>query len=240
MSSGDLPALTIRQSLKAQRLRIVVRAEAVELVIPKGYSERDALRFLEQNKPWVLAKLEEVRQRMHRVPLKPALIAPDGTIPFQGVEVRAERIDSPRKRLSVRLHEHHGFEFHVPEGMDPTEELLKAGLFTVVRPWLEAATLRHIEVLSALDGLDPRFIRVKRMRSRWGSCGPRGDINLNWILAFMPPEILEYVVFHELCHLRHRNHSEAFWSLVATRIPDWRRRRDWLKREGGLWVARFG
>lgn len=240
MSSGDFPALTIRQSPKARRLRIVVRPEAVELVIPKGGSEREALRFLEQHKPWVLSKLEEVRRRMGAIPQKPTLIAPDGTIPFQGLALRAEEVKAHGKRFMVRFNEQTGFEFHLPEGLSPSEDLLKAGLFAAVKPWLDATVRRHIEALVSLEALDPRIIRIKRMRSRWGSCGPQGDINLNWILAFMPPEILEYVVFHELCHLRHRNHSEAFWSLVATRIPDWRRRRDWLKREGGYWIARFG
>ncbi len=240
MSSSELPLLTIRQSLKARRLRIVVRPDAVELVIPKGGSEREALRFLEQHKPWVLSKLEEVRKRMGATPEKPALIAPDGTIPFQGLAIRAAEVKASGKRFRVRFDENQGFEFHLPEGLLPSDELLKAGLFAAVRPWMDAAVRRHIEALVGLEALDPRMIRIKRMRSRWGSCGPRGDINLNWILAFMPPEILEYVVFHELCHLRHRNHSEAFWQLVATRIPDWRRRRDWLKREGAFWIARFG
>lgn len=240
MSSGEFPALTIRQSLKARRLRIVVRPEKVELVIPKGGSEREALRFLEQHKPWVLAKLEEVRQRMGAVPEKPTLIAADGTIPFQGMMLRAEEVKASGKRFRVQFEAHEGIRFHVPEGVTSSEDLLKAGLFVAVRPWLDAAVRRHIKALVDLEVLNPRMIRIKRMRSRWGSCGPRGDINLNWILAFMPPEILEYVVFHELCHLRHRNHSEAFWSLVATRIPDWRRRREWLKREGAFWLARFG
>ena len=240
MSAGEFPALTIRQSLKARRLRIVVRPEAVELVIPRGGSEREALRFLEQNKIWVLSKLEEVRKRVKAVPEKPMLIAEDGTIPFQGVRLTAKELKTSGQRLRVRLMAQSGFEFLVPEGQSPSEDLLKAGLFAAIRPWMESAVRQQIEGWVGLEGMDPRMIRIKRMRSRWGSCGPRGDINLNWILAFMPPEILEYVVFHELCHLRHRDHSAAFWSLVATRIPDWRRRRDWLKREGAYWIARFG
>lgn len=240
MSLDEFPALTIRQSLKARRLRIVVRPDTVELVIPRGGSERAALRFLELHKPWVLSKLEEARKRLGATPEKPTLIAADGTIPFQGLHLRAQEVRISGQRLRVRFEHDAGFEFHIPEGVSPSEDHLKAGLFVAVRPWLDVAVRRHIEVLVGLENLNPRMIRIKRMRSRWGSCGPRGDINLNWILAFMPPEILEYVVFHELCHLRHRNHSEDFWSLVATRIPDWRRRRDWLKREGGHWIARFG
>lgn len=112
MSSSELPLLTIRQSLKARRLRIVVRPDAVELVIPKGGSEREALRFLEQHKPWVLSKLEEVRKRMGATPEKPALIAPDGTIPFQGLAIKAAEVKASGKRFRVRFDENQGFEFH--------------------------------------------------------------------------------------------------------------------------------
>lgn len=240
MSPGEFPVLRVRQSLKAKRLRIVIRPEMVELVIPQGFSEREAFRFFEQHRPWVIAKLDEVRNRVRTVAEKPGLIGPDGTIPFQGRALRAEEVRGSGQRLKVRFEEHSGFEFHLPEGLVPSEEQLKASLFATMRPWLEATVHTQMQSLVRLEGLNPRMIRVKRMRSRWGSCGPRGDINLNWILAFMPPEILEYVVFHEFCHLRHRNHSEAFWSMVATRVPDWKRRRDWLKKEGGVWIARFG
>ena len=78
------------------------------------------------------------------------------------------------------------------------------------------------------------------MKSRWGSCGPRNDINLNWLLAFAPPAVLEYVVVHELCHIRHRDHSARFWALVAQHLPGWAHERQWLKRQGGELLRRFG
>jgi predicted metal-dependent hydrolase len=88
-------------------------------------------------------------------------------------------------------------------------------------------------------GLLPREIRIKRMQTRWGSCGPRNDINLNWLLAFTPPSVLEYVVVHELCHIRHRNHSRDYWDLVSRHLPNWSQERRWLKAQGGELLRRF-
>lgn len=73
-------------------------------------------------------------------------------------------------------------------------------------------------------------IRIKDVRSRWGSCSSKGNLNFNWRLVLAPMEVLDYVVVHELCHLREMNHSKAFWSLVEGILPDYRKRREWLKK----------
>jgi predicted metal-dependent hydrolase len=75
-------------------------------------------------------------------------------------------------------------------------------------------------------------VRIREQRTRWGSCSARGTLSFNWRLALAPLEVLDYVVVHELCHLREPNHSSRFWRLVASRRPDWRRQRDWLTVNG--------
>jgi predicted metal-dependent hydrolase len=231
--------LVVRRSLRAKRLRIVIRPDRVELVVPHGVPERLAHQFLQENQEWVIAKFKLAQQRSAEIPINVPLLSDEGQIPFQGMDCQVRLVEITGRIMRARLLDEGGFEFRAPLTALQSETVVKSALFRVVRPWLEREIQRYIDVLGVPDGLIPREIRIKRMRSRWGSCGPRGDINLNWILAFMPPEMLEYVVYHELCHLKHRNHSDSFWSLVETRIPDWRQRRAWLKQEGGLWVARF-
>ena len=75
-------------------------------------------------------------------------------------------------------------------------------------------------------------VEIRDQRTRWGSCSPRGTLSFNWRLALAPFEVLDYVVVHELCHLREPNHSARFWRLVASRRPAWRRQRDWLTANG--------
>lgn len=75
-------------------------------------------------------------------------------------------------------------------------------------------------------------ITIRDQKTRWGSCSGRGTLSFNWRLILAPPEILDYVVVHELCHLTHMNHSKEFWSLVGSVIPDYKIRRKWLKENG--------
>ena len=77
-----------------------------------------------------------------------------------------------------------------------------------------------------------RRIRIGGQRTLWGSCSPRGTLSFNWRLALAPLEVLDYVVVHELCHLREANHSRRFWALVASRRPAYREQRAWLRELG--------
>jgi hypothetical protein len=81
-------------------------------------------------------------------------------------------------------------------------------------------------------GVSCRGVTIRDQRTRWGSCSPRGTLSFNWRLALAPFEVLDYVVVHELCHLREPNHSPRFWQLVATRRPGWREQRAWLRDHG--------
>jgi len=75
-------------------------------------------------------------------------------------------------------------------------------------------------------------IRIGDQRTLWGSCSARGTLSFNWRLVLAPLEVLDYVVVHELCHLRVPNHSKRFWRLVEARRPHWRGQRDWLREHG--------
>lgn len=84
----------------------------------------------------------------------------------------------------------------------------------------------------ALTGLSPSYVHVKELTSIWGSCTGKRGINLNVRLLYCPPEVLRYVVLHELCHLRHPNHSKDFWALVKTYDEKMKEHRAWLRQHG--------
>jgi predicted metal-dependent hydrolase len=81
-------------------------------------------------------------------------------------------------------------------------------------------------------GVSYARIQVRGQRTRWGSCSARGTLSFNWRLALAPLEVLDYVVVHEVCHLREANHSRRFWRLVESRRPGWREQRAWLREHG--------
>jgi hypothetical protein len=81
-------------------------------------------------------------------------------------------------------------------------------------------------------GVEPKRIQIRDQRSRWGSCSTTGTLSFNWRLVLAPFEVLDYVVVHELCHMREANHSGRFWKLVEARRPDWRAHKGWLDEHG--------
>jgi predicted metal-dependent hydrolase len=97
------------------------------------------------------------------------------------------------------------------------------------RSRFERSVTDHAERLS-LSGW--RRIAIRDQRTRWGSCSTSGTLSFNWRLAMAPPSVLDYVVVHELCHLRRRDHSNAFWELVERSFPGHREQRGWLRRHG--------
>ena len=77
-----------------------------------------------------------------------------------------------------------------------------------------------------------RSITIRSQKTRWGSCSSKGGLNFNWRLCLAPPEVVDYVVVHELCHLCEMNHSPAFWALVESILPDYKASRQWLRDKG--------
>ncbi|NLL78369.1 MAG: M48 family metallopeptidase [Clostridiales bacterium] len=75
-------------------------------------------------------------------------------------------------------------------------------------------------------------ITIREQKTRWGSCSSQGTLSFNWKLMLAPPAVLDYVVVHELCHLKHMNHSRDFWQAVEEVLPEYREQRRWLKEHG--------
>ena len=89
-----------------------------------------------------------------------------------------------------------------------------------------------------LIGVDYGRITIRNQKTRWGSCSGKGNLNFNCLLMLMPPDIIDYVVVHELCHIKEINHSPAFWREVAKILPDYKKAEAWLKAEGGSIMRR--
>ena len=101
------------------------------------------------------------------------------------------------------------------------------GLRKALRAWLLRAARERLEprvaALSAATGIEYSRVSIRRQRSRWGSCSVTATISLNACLLFQRPEVVDYLVIHELTHVKHMNHSARFWTAVEKHCPDWRR-----------------
>lgn len=198
-------------------MRVTVHpAGEVEVVLPRRAREREAEAAIVELRPWIerrLAEAAEVRAR---------LAARGATVDYLGVPL-ALVAEPGRTRVHRR-----GDTLLVPAG-DP-------------RPALERWYLRaaRAEVVPRLDaaaeaiGVSYRSLRIGNQRTRWGSCSSTGAMSFNWRLLLAPEAVLDYVVWHEACHLVHLDHSPRFWALLATHRPGYRAEKAWLRRHGAM------
>jgi len=89
-----------------------------------------------------------------------------------------------------------------------------------------------LEYFNQHYGFTYHRISIRNQRSRWGSCSKEGNLNFNYRIIFLPPALADYLIIHELCHLKEFNHSRAFWALVAQTIPHYQTVRRELKKNG--------
>jgi len=212
----------IRRNPRARRvvLRIVGTGDGLALTLPNGVPIADGLALVERERAWIAARLRVIPPRQ---PFADGVL-----IPFLG-EPHLIRHRPDRARGVVR----HGGAFEV--GGDA--ELLSARLTR----WLRAAALSELSARSASKanrlGKPIRGIRVREMRSRWGSCSAHGDLSYNWRLVMAPSFVIDYVAAHEVAHLAWHNHGEAFWATVATLTSGVPLARRWLRTDGSRLLA---
>ena len=107
----------------------------------------------------------------------------------------------------------------------------------VRRALMEYADLCYRErlaVLAPMVGREPGGMRVRAQKSRWGSCSSRGDLSLNYKIVMAPPQVMDYILIHELCHLYEMNHSQRFWARLKRHMPDYEEWKKWLQTNGGM------
>ncbi|MBJ7328792.1 MAG: M48 family metallopeptidase [Solirubrobacteraceae bacterium] len=213
------PAYALRRSDRARRVRVSVRDDGmVEVVLPRRAPERLADEAIVELAPWIARRRAEVEQTQ-------ALLAErDGTLPFLD-EVLTLRPEPGRTRVHRR-----GDLLLVPDhDAEPA-----------IERWYRRAARAEIEPrvaeATAAIGVESTKLTIRNQRSRWGSCSATGALSFNWRLLLAPSEILDYVVWHEACHLVHMDHSPSFWGLLAAHRPDYRQPKRWLRRHGATLV----
>lgn len=98
---------------------------------------------------------------------------------------------------------------------------------------------KRVQELAVLMGADYNRVSIKALKSRWGSCSAKRNLNFNCLLALCPSEVVDYVIIHELCHLKELNHSKNFWAEVSKYCPDYKAQKLWLKLHGNELIDRL-
>lgn len=234
--AGEAVEYTLRYSRRARRGRIVVTLAGVELVVPYGGDADKLHGFVESKGAWISEKHRLLRARARSLPaVLPDGIRDGGRILLGGRHKPLAVMAGARRRVRV---DWTGSELCIQLPSVISAEVNHGTLCgRALSHWLRQHAREcsgHAVARYARSGMRPREIRIKDQRSRWGSCGATGIINLNWRLVCTPPEVLDYVVVHELCHLREPNHSQRFWSLVSRVMPNYEPHKQWLREHDGL------
>jgi predicted metal-dependent hydrolase len=218
----------IRRSARAKHLRIAVGLEGVEVVVPRGVHLDQARRYVEKQRDWIQAKQAQLKERASFWGPR-AQLTDGGVLPYlgQSLTLKVDRQPS-RRRTAVRFN---GSTVSVS-----VNEADRDTLRTICERWYRQRA--RLEVASRLDeackqaGLAYSRLTIRSQKTRWASCSPRGEMSFNWRLLLGPAQILDYVVWHEVCHLEVADHSPDFHKLLHSRMPNYREHEHWLRNYG--------
>ena len=223
-----LPPYSVRRSARARRARVTIsEAGDAVVVLPARAPVRAAAELVAHHARWIERHVERIADRNRALAARPALgggrSVPIGGVPHAVVLV----VTAARGRTRVALDTE---ARRVTIGM-PTADRRPPGL--VLESWLRAVARERIAARVAARaaemGMSVAAVSIRDQRSRWGSASHGGRLSFNWRLVLCPPEVLDYVVVHELAHLAVSGHSPRFWSLVERHFPDRQTARAWLR-----------
>ena len=218
-----------RVSNRTRRFRVSVGPDGVEVVTPVNASRGDAERFLRLHADWVVAQQERFQKLESRRRPPGAAMAnlPSGTILIEGHQITLQLREDPGRQIRAKVEEAGGFlQVSVPEGGLGGAEL---ALTSYLKKKAGRLIPARVELLGARFGKTPNTISIRSQKSRWGSCSSRGTLSFNWRLVMVPPEVLDYVILHELTHMTEPNHSQRFWQKLAILDSEYQRHRRWLR-----------
>ena len=204
---------------RARRYILRVRPDGtLRVTVPRGGSRREAEAFVEQNSKWIDRERSRVRREHSPVEWH------DGSeIMYRGALVRIA-VEDRSDRREIR----YGDRLVSASAGAEIRKAVEADLRVIARDEL----IRRLHALAEMHGLRLGRVTIRNQRSRWGSCTRSGNIALNFRLIQMPPAVCDYVLIHELMHIRQQNHSRRFWKFVAAACPAFRECERWLRVQG--------
>ena len=214
-AGGRVLPVALRCDPRARRLTLRLVGDTVRVTCPSKRHRRDALRLVEARRGWIAERLDERPA--------PARLAVGERVVVFG---QARVIEAGPVRSAARLE-----EARIVTGGDTPDAVARrvtACLRKASLSWFEAEAAR----LGAALGLPPCPVRVRQMRSRWGSCSAAPSLSFDWRLCLAPPGTAAYVAAHEVAHRRHMHHGPAFWAEVEGLMPGYEPHAAWLRREG--------
>jgi predicted metal-dependent hydrolase len=220
---NQVVSYTLKRSTKAKLIWLdIKRQTGLTVTLPSFYNIKYLQEYLEINAAWIIRNLARYCSEIPAIPELCPRTA--NTISYLGKSFKVMQIKTCQGAPSVKLEQN-----QLTVNLRPSDKNLSA---PELEQWLktQASLLINSKVnqFSTRIGVLYNRITIRDQRSRWGSCSCRKNLNFNWRLIMAPEPVLDYVIIHELCHLKEMSHSKKFWTLVSKHCPDWHERRNWL------------
>ena len=220
--------------LRTQRKTIgitITKDGAVKVAAPIRATERQILEIVNKKASWIIKKLEEIEKSLSS-DINERRYENGSRVFYLGREyvigicrdygIKRPVIELYPDKINIKLLHDNVFD----------ESQIKA----ILREWyvkqFEVIIKDRISRYSSIIGVRPSKVTIKEQKTRWGSCSTKGNINLNWKLVMAPLEVVDYVIVHELSHMRRMDHSYKFWEIVGNILPEYSDRRKWLRVNG--------
>ena len=222
---GDGFIVTVIKSSRRKTSALKIKGQEVSVHIPSHLPIKFAQEFVLQKTVWIQQKLKEQSQK---ISLEMQFTEGEEHL-FLGKNYTLRLIQKEKSPSIIKTPQ--TLEVHGRQN-----RLSKTVIRTALIRWYKQQAEHYLRSrtaeLARKVNLTPHSITVKTYKARWGSCGIKGDIQYNWKLMLAPPDIIDYVIIHELCHIQHHNHSTQFWQLVGHHSPSFKTSRHWLKTHG--------
>ena len=215
--------INIDRIIRSKRRTVALIVEydgSVTVRAPMRLSDSAIREFAEKHIDWVVKKKTEMRAV---TPLQLKQYQPGETFLYLGKEYPLEVVPGQRKKLILDDH------FKIAEAvLDKAELIFQSWYRQQAKQWI----IERAQHYADLHQLPYEKIKITSARTRWGSCSSKNTLNFSWRLMLTSPEVIDYVIIHELAHTVHHNHSKCFWNLVAKLMPDYKTRRKQLRQYG--------
>ncbi|MBP2653663.1 MAG: hypothetical protein H6Q73_1232 [Firmicutes bacterium] len=222
----------IKYSIRRKTIQIKIEPTGIIIVtVPAGLSQKRIENLLKDKTAWIITRLDHIT-KLANCPINSSL-TPGAKLLYLG-EARILNIattDAKRPRVTL-------------DGPLLTVHICASdqnhydSLFQALRQWYIRTATEYLILRTAYwskqIGICSQHISIREQKTRWGSASPSGNINYNWHIIMAPSKIIDYLIVHELCHIKIPNHSTDFWKLVAQSLPDYNECRSWLKQNGQL------
>lgn len=221
-----------RKNSRIKRISIRVTPEKVRVSAPASTSREEIQIFLKQNQEWILENWGKLQKIAHASKKQ---YATGEKVLYLGKEVTLQIRDSQSKMIRAIYNvEEESLEISIPQSI--TQDLRQEAIREILEKWYKEKArpffLQKLNYWSREMGVSYNKFRLKGQKTRWGSCSTLGNINLNWRIIMAPVAVIDYIIIHELSHLKYMNHSLEFWEHVARFCPDYRKHRQWLRKNG--------